>query len=56
MVKVNVSMTLDEYNQLKSYINAVSRDGWYYSPKDQFFKRHESIKKLFGIEAEAVEG
>ncbi len=33
------------FRQLASYIEAAEWDGWYYGPKDQFFKRHHDLKE-----------
>jgi hypothetical protein len=34
-----------EINQIESYMNHRDDEGWYFAPKDQFEKRHQSIRQ-----------
>jgi len=34
-----------EINQIESYMNNRDDEGWYFAPKDQFEKRHQSIRQ-----------
>lgn len=39
-----MKFTNAEINHLLSLIEANERDGWYYAPRDQYWKRSERIK------------
>ena len=44
-----VMLTDGEFHQVQAYIQWAEHEETYYSPKDQFDKRHKEICQQFGI-------
>lgn len=49
MPHLHIELKEAEINQLRSYIEQAEQDGWYYGNEAYFRKRHERIKKAFGM-------
>jgi len=44
-----LEMSETELDQLRAYVRWCEEKGDYYGPKDQFWKRHRSIRKALGM-------
>ncbi len=49
-VKLTVTLSQTELEQIQSYIEHQEREGWYYPPLEQFKKRHQRLRKLFQMD------
>jgi len=55
--KITIELTRTEAEQMLAYAHGREQDeGWYYGRKDQFEKRHESIKTKLETVLASLEG
>ncbi len=44
-MNVKLSLTDVEADHVRALLDQNERDGWYYAPREQYWKRHERIKE-----------